>query len=329
MRRHGTGWLVAAMLVALVPVVPLDPAMAQTKLVVATPQAVLFDTGLPFAVAKEKGFFKEAGLDVETVVVRGGGENVQAVVSGSVNIALATGFFSVLTAFEKGAPVRVLAAEITGLADLYWYAMGTSPYRKVEDLAGKRIAFSNPGSSTHMAALAVIDQLKAKGLPAPQAIALGGMPDTFTGVKTGQADAGWAVPPFFLDQIEKGDIRIVFRGDEIQKFNDVTIRVTFANANFVEKNPDTVRAFFRAYQKTLDFMFDNRQETVRIWLKQGLKSSEALALRSYDFYTKASVALKPIKGVQSTMEDAVKFNFLKQSLTQAQLERLIDLKYLP
>jgi len=329
MRRHGTGWLVAAMLVALVPVVPLDPAMAQTKLVVATPHAVLFDTGLPFAVAKEKGFFKEAGLDVETVVVRGGGENVQAVVSGSVNIALATGFFSVLTAFEKGAPVRVLAAEITGLADLYWYAMGTSPYRKVEDLAGKRIAFSNPGSSTHMAALAVIDQLKAKGLPAPQAIALGGMPDTFTGVKTGQADAGWAVPPFFLDQIEKGDIRIVFRGDEIQKFNDVTIRVTFANANFVEKNPDTVRAFFRAYQKTLDFMFDNRQETVRIWLKQGLKSSEALALRSYDFYTKASVALKPIKGVQSTMEDAVKFNFLKQSLTQAQLERLIDLKYLP
>ena len=329
MGRGGTRWLVVAMLLALVAAAPSEPAMAQTKLVVATPHAVLFDTGLPFAVAKEKGFFKEAGLDVETVVVRGGGENVQAVVSGSVNIALATGFFSVLSAFEKGAPVKVLAAEITGLGDLYWYAMGTSPYRKVEDLAGKRIAFSNPGSSTHMAALAVIDQLKAKGLPAPQAIALGGMPDTFTGVKTGQADAGWAVPPFFLDQIEKGDIRIVFRGDEIQKFNDVTIRVTFANANFVEKNGDTVRAFFRAYQKTLDFMFDNRQETVKIWLKHGLKSSEALALRSYDFYTKASVALKPVKGVQSTMEDAVKFNFLKQPLTQAELERLIDLRYLP
>ena len=109
----------------------------------------------------------------------------------------------------------------------------------------------------------------------------------------------------------------------------MTIRVTFANTDFLGKHPDAVRAFFRAYQKALDFMFENRQETVKIWLSRGLKSTEALALKTYDFYTKASMALKPIKGIQTNMEDAIKFNFLKQALSQAELDRLIDLKYLP
>ena len=321
--------LTLALVVALLAGAP-GRAAAQTKLVVATPHAVLFDTGLPLAVAKEKGFFKAEGIEVDSVVVRGGGENVQAVVSGSVHIAMATGFFSVLTAFQKGAPVKVLAAEMTGTPDLFWYSMGNSPYRKLEDLAGKRIAFSTPGSSTHMAVLAVIDMLKAKGLPAPQAIALGGAPDVFTGVKTGQAEAGWAVPPLFLDQLEKGEIRIVFKGAEIERLQDVTIRVTFGNTNFVEKNPDTVRAFFRAYGKALDFMFENRQETARIWIRDGkLKLSEATVMKVFDFYTRSSVAFKPIKGIQATMEDAIKFNFMKQPLSQAELDRLIDLRYVP
>jgi NitT/TauT family transport system substrate-binding protein len=306
------------------------PADAQTKLVVAVPHALLFDTGVVLAVAKEKGFFKDEGLEVESVVVRGGGENVQAVVSGSVQIALATGFFAVLSAFQKGAPIKVLAAEMTGTPDLFWYVMGDSPYRKLEDLAGKRIAFSNPGASTHIVVLAVIDKLKAKGLPAPQAISLSGPADTFTGVKTGQAEAGWAVPPLFLDKLESGEIRIAFRGSEIERVQDMTIRVTFGNTNFLEKNPETVRAFFRAYQKAMGFMFENRRETARIWIREGkLKLSEDAVMKAIDFYTRSSVAFKPVKGVQTTMEDAVKFNFLKQPLTQADLERLIDYRYLP
>jgi NitT/TauT family transport system substrate-binding protein len=325
MTAFAARWLVVVGLLAL----GASPVAGETKLVVAVPHRVLFDVAVPIYVAEEKGFFKEGGLTIDPVFTRGGGETVQAVVSGDVNIGLGAGFFSVLSAFQKGAPVKILAAEMTGLPEVFWYATGSSPYRKLEDLAGKRIAYSTAGSSTHMAVLGVIDQLKGKGLPAPQAVSLGSLPDTLTGVKTGQADAGWSAPPFFFDQIEKGELRIVFRGDEIQKFKDVTIRVNFATTDFLQKHPDTVRAFWRAYQKALDFMFANRQETVKIWLGRGLKSTESLALKSYDFYTKPSMALKPIKGVQTTVEDAIKFNFLKQPLSQADLDRLIDLRYLP
>jgi NitT/TauT family transport system substrate-binding protein len=322
-------WVVGALLLAILCGLPWSAATGQTKLVVAVPHRVLFDVAVPIYVADEKGFSKAEGIAIDPVFTKGGGETVQAVISGDVHIGLATGFFAVLSAFQKGAAIKVVAAEMTGLPDLYWYTTGPAPYRKLEDLAGKRIAYSTAGSSSHMAVLAVVEQLKARGLAAPQAVSLGGMPDALTGLKTGQTDVAFAVPPLFFDQVEKGDLRIVFRGDEIQRFSDVTIRVTFANASFLQKNSDAVRAFFRAYQKALDFMFENRQETVRIWLKRGLKSTESLALKTYDFYTRPSTALKPVKGIQTTMEDAVRFNFMKQPLTQAELDRLIDLSYLP
>jgi NitT/TauT family transport system substrate-binding protein len=322
---YGARWFAAVVLIGVL----WSPAGAQTRFVVATPHAGIWDT-LPIYVAQERGFFKDAGLAIDTVVVRGGGENVQAVVSGSVHVVVGTGFFAVLSAFQKGAPVKVLAAEINGLRDLYWYALGASPYRKLEDLAGKRLTFSTPGSSSHMGVLGVIAELTAKGHPAPQPLSVGGMPDALTAVKTGQAEAGFAAPPFFLDLIEKGELRIVFRGDAVKKYSDVTMRVTFAHANFVEKNPETARAFMRALQKAQDFMFDNREETVKIWIRRAnLKLSESTLIKVYDFYTRESVALKPIRGIQTTMEDAVKFKFLKEPLSQAELDRLIDLSHLP
>ena len=316
-------------LLALLAWIP-GQARAQTKLVVATPHQIFLDTGLVIEVGKQKGFFKEVGLEIEPIVVRGGGENVQAVVSGSVHISLATGTFSVLSAFQKGAPVKILAAEMTGTPDLFWYSMANTPYRKLEDLAGKRIAFSNPGSSTHIGVLAAVDYLTAKKLPAPQPISLGGPADSFTAVKTGQADAGWSAIPLFMDLVEKGEVRIVFKGADLERLRDVTMRVTFANASFVEKNPETVRAFFKAYQKAMDYIFENRQEAARIWIPFAkLKLSEAALVNIIGFYDRANVAFKPVKGLPILMEDAVKFNFLKQPMTQAELDRLIDLRYLP
>ena len=330
MKKLGLAWVAFLGVLTFVAGSPSAPALAQTKLVVASPQAVLFDTGLIFAMAKEKGFFKEAGLDVETVIVSGGGENVQAVVSGSVQIALATGPFAVMSAFQKGAPVKILSAEMTSASDLYWYSLASSPYKKMEDLAGKRIGFSNPGSSSHQAVLAVVDQLKAKGLQPPQPVALGRMPDAFAAIKTGQAEAGYAAPPLFMDRIEKGEIQIAFKGEEIEKLREVAVRVNFARSDWVEKNAETVRAFFKAYSKTMDFMLANRQETAKLWIKHGkFDISEATAVKAIGFYTHATVAMKPLKGMQIIMEDAIKFKFLTQPLSQADLEKLIYLRYVP
>jgi NitT/TauT family transport system substrate-binding protein len=304
-------------------------AAARTKIVLIVPHRVFFTVAVPVYIAQEKGYYKEGNIEVDPVFTKGGGENVQAVVSGDAQIGLSTGFFAVLSAFSKGAPIKVTAAEITGM-DSFWYTPANSPIRKMEDLAGKKVAFSRAGSSTHMAVLAISDQIKAKGLKPVEPVSLGGVPESYTGVRTGQADAGWSVAPFMLDRIDKGELRVVVKGSEIEALNAITSRVHFINTGFAAKQPDTVRAFFRAHQRAVEYMMDNKEETTKIWIRKAeLKLPESAVLKTWDFYSKPAMAMKPIRGIQNTVEDAVRLKFLQQPLGKPELDRLIDLSYLP
>jgi NitT/TauT family transport system substrate-binding protein len=304
-------------------------AAARSKIIVVVPHRVLFTVALPVYIAHEKGFYRENNIDVDAVFTRGGGENVQAVVSGDAQIGLGTGTLAVISAFVKKAPIRIAAAEITGM-DAFWYVQSNTSIRKLEDLAGKKVAYSRPGASSHMAVMAIADQIKAKGLKPAEPVSLGGIPEVYTGVRTGQADAGWSVAPFQLDRVEKGELRVVVRGEEITAMKEITARVHFVNNDFAAKSPDAVRGFFRAQQRALDYMFDHKEETAKIWIRRAeLKFPESAVLKTWDYYNKAAMALKPIRGLQTTIEDGIRNKFLTQPLTPAEINALIDLSFLP
>ena len=304
-------------------------AAARTKIIVVVPHRILFTVALPVYIAQDKGFYRENNIDVDAVFTRGGGENVQAVVSGDAQIGLGTGTLAVISAFVKKAPIKIAAAEITGM-DAFWYVQSNTAMRKMEDLAGKRVAYSRPGASSHMAVLAIADQIKAKGLKPAEPVSLGGIPEVYTAVRTGQTDAGWSVAPFQLDKVEKGELRGVVRGEEINAMKEISARVHFTNNDFAAKNPDAVRGFFRAQQRALDYMFDHKEETAKIWIRRAeLKFPESAVLKTWDYYNRASMTLKPIRGLQATIEDGIRNKFLTQPLTQAELNSLIDLSFLP
>jgi NitT/TauT family transport system substrate-binding protein len=304
-------------------------AVARTKIIVVVPHRILFTVALPVYLAQEKGFYRENNIDVDAVFTRGGGENVQAVVSGDAQIGLGTGTLAVISAFVKKAPIKIAAAEITGM-DAFWYVQSSTPMRKMEDLAGKKVAYSRPGASSHMAALAIADQIKAKGLKPAEPVSLGGIPEVYTAVRTGQTDAGWSVAPFQLDLVEKGVLRVVVKGEEITAMREITPRVHFLNNDFAAKNPDAVRGFFRAQQRALDYMFEHKEDTAKIWIRRAeMKYPETAVLKTWDYYNRAAMTLKPIRGLQATIEDGIRNKFLTQPLTQAEINNLIDLSFLP
>ena len=304
-------------------------AAARTKIIIVVPHRILFTVALPVYVAQEKGFYRESNIEVDAVFTRGGGENVQAVVSGDAQIGLGTGTLAVISAFVKKAPIKIAGAEITGM-DAFWYVQANTPMRKLEDLAGKKVAYSRPGSSSHMAVLGIAEQIKAKALKPAEPVSLGGIPEVYTAVRTGQADAGWSVAPFQLDHVEKGDLRVVVKGDEIVSMREQTARVHFVNNDFAAKNPDAVRGFFRAQQRALDFMFANKEETAKIWIRRAeLKFPQSAVLATWDYYSRASMNLKPIRGLQPIIEDGIRNKFLNAPLTQAELNALVDLSFLP
>ena len=106
--RHQRKCRVALAAILVTIAVAAVPFVAQAdetlKLAVGAPNN--WDSGLP-DIGKRAGIFQKHGLDLDILYTNGGGETLQAVISGSVDIGVATGTASVLGAFAKGAPVRI------------------------------------------------------------------------------------------------------------------------------------------------------------------------------------------------------------------------------
>src|SRR4249920_816670 len=116
-------------------------------------------------VGQRAGIFKKHGLTLELLYTQGGGETMQAVISGSVEIGVAAGTPAVMGAFAKGAPVRILAAGTTGAGDLYWYVPADSAIRSFKDTDGKTVGYSTNGASTHTTLLALIKHFGVNAKP--------------------------------------------------------------------------------------------------------------------------------------------------------------------
>src|SRR6188768_2255627 len=213
-------------------------ASAQDKVKLAIGQRGNWDTSVS-EIGQRAGIFKKHGLELDIVYTQGAGETQQAVISGSVNIGIAAGVMGVLSAFSKGAPVRVISAETTGAGDLYWYVKADSPIKTLKDTDGKTLAYSTNGSSTHGVVTALTREygLKAK------LTAMGGPAANLTAVMSGQVDVGWAAPPFGLDQLDKGDIRRIATGNDAAAFKGQTVRLNIANATFLKEHKPVVERY--------------------------------------------------------------------------------------
>src|SRR4051795_8163724 len=179
-------------------------AAADDALKVAVPQRGAWDAGLT-ELGKRGGLFKKHGLDVEILYTQAGPESIQALIGGSIDIAVAAGVSAAVGTFAKGAPVRIIGSEMIGAPDLYWYVPANSPIKKIEDMNGKTVAFSLTGSSSHAAVLALIAQYKLTAKPT----STGNIASTITQTMTGQVDVGFGAAPFGLDLAEDGKIRII------------------------------------------------------------------------------------------------------------------------
>src|SRR5581483_12224225 len=79
-------------------------AAAQDLVKVAVPQRGTWETSVPDLGEAAKIFAKH-GIKVERLYTSGGGETMQALISGGVDVAISTGAAAVFAAYVKGAPV--------------------------------------------------------------------------------------------------------------------------------------------------------------------------------------------------------------------------------
>jgi NitT/TauT family transport system substrate-binding protein len=293
------------------------PAFADDTFRIAVGQRGLWDTSV-VELGQRGGIFGKHGITLDILYTQGGGETQQAVISGSVDLGVSAGSLGVFGAFAKGAPLRIIGAEMTGGADLFWYVRSDSPIRTLRDADGRTIAYSTSGASTHAIVTAFIKQYDLKAKP----VATGSPPATLTQVMSGQIDVGWAGPPFGLDLIDQGKIRIIANGNDATALKDQTVRVLIANAATLQSRQPAIDRFMTAYRETVDWMYAD--SAVFRHYAEFMGIGEATMRRAREgFYPKAALDPDAIVGVDAINADAVGFKYMAAPLTREQLGELI------
>lgn len=307
-----------AMAALLAAVLGPGPAFAQDTLKLAIGQRGKWDGAVP-DLGHRAGIFKKHGIELEMLYTSGGGETMQAVISGSVDIGMNAGTLGVLGAFVKGAPIRIISAQATG-DDAYWYVRADSPIRSMADMKGKTMAFSTTGSSTNSNVLALIDHFKVDARP----VATGGPAPTYTQVMSGQIDAGWSAPPFGIEALRKGEIRVIARSTDLPAVKGHTVRVNVAHAPTLVARRDVFVRYMKAHRETIEWMYAS-EDALRIYADYAGVSVDVARQIREEFDPKEMVQPDRVMGLEDMMAEAIKFKYMPQPLTEAQIKDLIQI----
>ena len=127
----------------------LGPASSGAEIKSNFASSITSESMTPMWVARERGLFKKHGLDMQYVVIPRSPLAVAALIAGEIDAAI-IGPGHLISAGSTG-------ADLIGVANFFQkldYRLNASPdIKKAEDLRGKRIAISGPGSTSHLVSL--------------------------------------------------------------------------------------------------------------------------------------------------------------------------------
>jgi NitT/TauT family transport system substrate-binding protein len=293
------------------------PALAADKVRLVNSTKVVFETEHPYA-AKEAGIFKKYGLDVSIIHGSGGAASLQAILTGSQDIVWGNGVLGVLSAYSRGAPVRILGSNIRGVADLYWYVKSNSPIKKFTDLkAGQEFAYSRPGSTTNLATIYI---KKALGLKA-KLVSVGGPSGSRTQLMSGQVATGWSVFPLGKNLLREKKIRIIGTGSAATGLNGVTIRVAAVNSNWLEKNRNIARRMMTALDEGRYRTYTSDKQ-LQAYAKRWKLNFDDIKDSNKDVPLVVATFL-PVAGLKIINQIALENKKIKKLLTAKQLHELV------
>lgn len=224
-------------------------AQAKQKIVLSVAPTVL---SAPFFIAKEKGLFDAAGLDVTIdTSLQNMAENLPLLAAGHYTIVGTSWGTSVFNALSRNTLIRVLATQSTMPTSgrmpfsLMMSAKGwEAGDRTVASLKGKKVAIIGRGG---YAEYDVVSAVTAAGLkPADVELVQMGRNDVGPAISNGAVAAGWGAEPV-PTQFERQGLVKNLPNDAMRGRGTI---VFLANAGFAKDHPDAAAAFLSVFLKT-------------------------------------------------------------------------------
>ena len=265
---------------------------------------------LSLTVAETKGFFKDAGLDVEINDFQGGAKSLQALMGGSADV-VAGAYEHTIRMQQRGQPIVGFALIGRGMQ----LAIGlrkdvAAKVKGPADIKGMKFGVTAPGSQTHM----LVNFWAAKGgLKATDivAIGVGAGASVVAAIEKGEVDGVSQSDPALTILTEKDLIKIMLdtrtmKGNEDLFGGAFPAACLYAQPDLLKKTPNTAQALATAIVRADQ------------WLQTASPSDVAKAVPEGYLLGDRAVYEKSFAGVRGTispdgqmpagaMENALKF----------------------
>lgn len=231
-------------------------APAQTVRTVV-PRATLNYLSIP--VAETKGFFRDQGLENETIVIPGA-TAIAALVSGNVDYSGAGG--TGMRAALRGAPIKAVMFQTEKVT---WYLLAAADIQKIADLKGKRVAVGTVGDTQDSLITMLLER---EGLTGRDITRLA-MPSrttttTILSLKTGAFSAAVVNADESLLGEKEGLRTLAFVGDLFP----FPFQGFMASDKMIAEKPNEIKKWLRAMARALMFIRERPEESADIALKK-------------------------------------------------------------
>ena len=275
------GWRAARWLLLVVALLHTPAARAADAISIGTVGSASANLW-PVYIGIQKGFFEEAGLNVDIIYVQSSAALVQQLAAGSLDICMSTGLVDPIRAIDQGAAISIVRFE----AQAPPYALvAKSSIKSLKDLKGKVISLGGPKDIT---------RIYVEKMLAPSGIKPGDFDMVFAGATSARAqallggavDAAILLPPFNFQAEAQGFNNL---GLTVEYAPELPFSGTAVNKAWAGKNEAILKRLLAAHSKSLEWFYDdkNREESIKILSAVSSLKPDDVS-KSYDFFRKNS-----------------------------------------
>jgi NitT/TauT family transport system substrate-binding protein len=259
----------------------VSPAVAQTKFPFRL-NWTLYGEHAPFFVARDKGFYKEEGLEVE-IQEGSGSTTVAQLVANATSPVAYVDAATMMRGVGAGMPIKAVGVTLQQSPMAFIYRADAARPTKIADIKGSRIAIT-AGDASLAIFTAFMGKLGMK-VDDVQMITVANPAAKEQAVLNKQADA---LLGYFMDQGPRMQLQTGVKMGWTRLYDMAGVSTLSSaiviNNNWVKdpKNEDLLKRFLRASQRGWDYSNKNRAEAAEIFRKAAPVFTQEIALLEVD-----------------------------------------------
>lgn len=295
---------------------PVSTEAQEKKLVRVVFVSLSWNSELPVRIALAKGYFKEQGITIEPIFIRGGPAAIAALVSGDVDFGSIGGAQAVIRSRARGLDVFIIGS----ISNKVNYAIvGNKETKSIEDLRGKIVGVTGAGAFSDFAVRIFLKKANIDPDRDVTLRAIGGTTLRVAALERGLIAAAPFSPEDAVRLVKNGFPLIVNLSESL----GIPQSIIVARAEVLQKLPETSKRFLKAIILGVQLARKSKNEAIKAGYEAGLKGDPESVSKAYDLYapsftTDLSVAAD---GIQLMLDEDIRSGLVDKKMT---LDQVID-----